>query len=139
MVFESERLEEIPEAALDLLSDERKTLAVLATQMSDGSPQATPVWFNVDDGLILINTARGRVKDENMHHRRKVAICVVDPDDPYRYLMVRGEIVEETETGARDHIDELAWKYRGETEYSSYKGETRVIYKIRPTSSFYKP
>lgn len=139
MVLNEEIIDEIPEAAMDLLSDERKTFAVLATEMKDDSPQATPVWFNLDDGLILINTARGRVKDRNMQARPRVAVCILDPDDPYRYLMVRGEVVEETEAGARDHIDQLAWKYRGEREYSNYKGETRVIYKIRPTSSFYKP
>ncbi|MDX1600461.1 MAG: PPOX class F420-dependent oxidoreductase [Anaerolineales bacterium] len=132
-------METIPPEAQDLLSDEKKAFAVLATLMEDGSPQATPIWFDTDDGLIRINTARGRVKDENLHTRPRVSLCIMDPDDPYRYMMVRGVVVGEAEEGARDHIDRLAWKYRGEEEYSSYKGETRVIYKVRPESAFYKP
>lgn len=128
----------IPAEAQDLFSDEKKSFAILATIMEDGSPQATPIWFDVADGLIWINTARGRVKDENLHARPKVALCIMDPDDPYRYLQLRGEVVEETEQGARAHIDQLAFKYRGEEEYSSYKGETRVIYKVKPTSAFLK-
>ena len=129
----------IPPEARDLLSDEKKAFAVLATIMEDGSPQATPIWFDTDDGLVRVNTARGRVKDENLHARPRVSLCIMDPDDPYRYMMIRGVVVGETEEGARDHIDQLAWKYRGEEEYSSYKGETRVIYEVRPESAFYKP
>lgn len=132
-------MEMIPPEARDLLSDEKKAFAVLATLMEDGSPQATPIWFDTDDGLIRINTARGRVKDDNLHARPRVSLCIMDPDDPYRYMMIRGLVVGETEEGARAHIDRLAGKYRGKDEYSKYRGETRVIYEVRPESAFYKP
>lgn len=132
-------MQHIPDEAEDLLSDDIKAFAVLATLMEDGSPQATPVWFDVEGDRIRINTARGRVKDKNLHARPRVSLCIMDPEDPYRYLMIQGEVVEETEEGAREHIDRLAWKYRGESKYSSYKGETRVLYKVRPHSAFHKP
>ncbi len=130
---------EVPDQALDLVSDETKAYAVLATVMKDGSPQATPVWFDMEDGLVRVNTARGRVKDRTLQARRPVALCILDPEDPYRYLMLRGEVVEETEEGAMEHINHLSWKYRGEEKYSGYTGTPRVIYKIRPWSWYHKP
>lgn len=124
----------IPESHQDLLLDEKRALAVLATTMNDGSPQVTPIWFDVADGLIRVNTARGRVKDHNMTARPQVAITIMDPTDMYRYVQVRGEVIEVTEEGAREHIDTLAKKYLGEDAYPWYKGETRVMYLVQPRS-----
>lgn len=124
----------IPEDFKDLLADETKAIAFLATTMGDGSPQVTPVWFDTEGDLIRINSASGRVKDRNMKARPNVAIAIMNPEDPYRYLQVRGVVVDTTEDGAREHIDTLAKKYRGTDTYEWYGGETRVMYKIAPQS-----
>jgi PPOX class probable F420-dependent enzyme len=101
--------------------------------MTDGRPQVTPVWCDFDGTHIRINSAKGRVKDNNMRRNKKVALSIQDPDNPYRYLGVQGEIVEITEQGADDHIDALAKKYLGKDKYPfRAPGEVRVIYKIRP-------
>ena len=121
----------IPENYRDLFS--KKAFAQLATLMSDGSPHVTPVWCDYDGSHIRINTAKGRVKDKNMRRNRKVALAILDPDNPYRHLAVRGEVAEITEQGADAHIDLLAKKYLGKDKYPFRQpGEVRVLYKIRP-------
>src|SRR5260370_32419856 len=94
----------IPEKYLPLLT-QKKAFANLATIMPDGSPQVTPVWFHYADGKFLVNTARGRVKDRNMSKNAQVALSVVDPDNPYSHLSVRGKVVRATEQGADATID----------------------------------
>jgi PPOX class probable F420-dependent enzyme len=115
----------------DLLQDEVKALAFLGTIMPDGSPQVTPIWFNTDGEYLLINSAKGRVKDKNMRARPQVALTIMALNDPYRYLQVRGRVVEITEEGAEAHIHQLSQKYFGRP-FSLGEGETRVIYKIKP-------
>jgi PPOX class probable F420-dependent enzyme len=124
-------LKEVPKGFLDLLADETRAFAYLATTMKDGSPQVTPVWFNTDGEYILVNSAKGRVKDHNMRKRPQAALAIADPKDPYRYLSVRGPVVEITEEGAAEHIDALAKKYRGVNRYPGPRDD-RVIYKIKP-------
>jgi PPOX class probable F420-dependent enzyme len=126
-------MKSIPENFHDLLTDEKKAFVYLATLMPDGSPQVTPVWFNTDGEHILINTAQGRIKDRNMRARPWVALCIADPGNPYRYLQLRGKVVEFTTEGADAHIDTLAGKYTGTYKYTFGKtGEKRVTYKILP-------
>src|SRR5207247_120490 len=123
----------VPRDFLDLF--EKPTFAHLATLMPDGSPQVTPVWVDYDGRHILINSAAGRRKDLNMAERRKVAIEIPDPDNPNRYLAVRGRVAEITEEGADEHLDRLARRYLGRDRYpDSYRfpGEVRRIYKIVP-------
>ncbi len=104
---------EIPAAYLDLLL-EKKALAHLATIMPDGSPQNTPVWFDYVDGLIRVNSARGRTKARNMTQGAKVALSIADPGDPDRYVQLRGTVTRIVEGPAADaHIDALAFKYLG--------------------------
>jgi PPOX class probable F420-dependent enzyme len=123
----------IPESHLDLIKDETKAFCCLATKMKDGSPQVTPVWFNTDGIHILINSAQGRVKDRNMRRNPRVALVILDPNDPYRYIQIRGKVVEITTQGAREHIDTLSKKYTGREKYTSGSvGEIRVTYKILP-------
>ena len=122
----------IPQNFLDLLAREKKAFAYLATVKKDGFPQVTPVWFDWDGQHIVINTARGRVKDKVMHRNPQVAVLIPDPANPYRFLQIQGRVAVETEEGARDHIDDLAEKYTGARRYPNYKGETRVTYKISP-------
>ncbi len=121
----------IPEQFKDLFR--KKAFAHLATLMSDGSPQVTPVWCDYDGTYILVNSAKGRVKDTNMRRNKKVGITVSDPDNPYRHMAVRGEVAEITEQGADTHIDKLAKKYMGKDKYTLRQpSEVRVIYKISP-------
>src|SRR5262249_45958274 len=91
----------------DLLK-QKKPLAHLATVMADGSPQVTPVWFDWDGTHIRVNSAKGRIKDRNMRARPTVALSIVDPDNVYRYLSIRGRVTAVTERGADAHIDALA-------------------------------
>jgi PPOX class probable F420-dependent enzyme len=101
--------------------------------MADGSPQVTPVWCDFDGTHIRINSAKGRVKDKNMRRRPQVALAIQDPDNPYRYLAVRGRVEEITEAGADAHIDALSKKYLGKDTYPyRQSGKMRVIYKVRP-------
>ncbi len=117
----------------DLLRDDRKALANVGTVMSDGSPQVTPMWFDYDGKVIRVNSAKGRVKDRNMRRNPAVAVSIVDPDNAYRYVAVRGRVIEITEDGADAHIDRLAKKYLGEDQYPHRRqGEVRVTYKIAP-------
>jgi PPOX class probable F420-dependent enzyme len=123
----------IPATHLDLLKDETKAFLYLATLMADGTPQVTPVWFNTDGNHILINTAQGRIKDLNMRARPHVALCIADPSNPYRYLQIRGKVVDYSTDNADEHIDSLAYKYRGVSKYPFRNpGEIRVIYRIIP-------
>jgi PPOX class probable F420-dependent enzyme len=124
----------IPEKYLDLFTG-KKALASLATLMPDGSPQVTPVWFDYEGGKIRVNTARGRVKARNMTLGSRVALAIIDPDNPYRYVQVRGSVASITEEGADAHIDSLAKKYLGKDKYPyGQLGEVRVLYTIEPLS-----
>ena len=125
----------IPNDFKDLL--ERPIVVTLVTLMPDNQPQATPVWFSYDGSHIWVNTARGRQKDRNMSERSQVTVLAVDPDNPYRYMEVRGTVDEATEDGALEHINSLAKRYVGRDDYYAampeQRGkETRVVYKIKP-------
>ena len=121
----------IPAEFLDLFK--KKALGHLATTMPDGSPQVTPVWIDFDGQHVLFNTAEKRQKDRNLQRDGRVALSIVDPDNPFRYLEVRGTVVERTNQGADAHIDRMAKKYTGQDKYSFGKpGEVRVIFKIAP-------
>ncbi len=121
----------IPAPYLDLL--ERPLLAVLATVMPDGSPQATPLWFDYDGQVIRVNSARGRIKDRNMRREPRVALVIIDDANPYRYIQIRGRVVEIIEGEiAHVHINELSQRYTGRDWQSPRPDEERVIYCIRP-------
>lgn len=109
----------------------------LVTVMPDGQPQATPVWCSFDGENILINTAAGRQKDRNMLANPKVAISLINPENPYEWLEVRGEAFGRTAEGGVDHIDHLARVYTGREQYydgqTDPNSETRVIFKVKPT------
>ena len=121
-----------PDNFLDLLKNETKALLYLATIMSDGSPQVTPVWFSTDGEDILINTNEGRIKDKNMKTRPMVAMTIQDPKDQYRYLGIRGEVVGSTTEGADEHINQLSLKYY-ERSWKYREGQRRIIYRIKPS------
>ena len=118
--------------AQELLSREGKAFAFLALTMADGTPQVTPIWFDWDGAHIIINTARKRVKDRVMHRRANVALSIPDPHDPYKYMLIRGRVVHETEEGGYEQICRLNEKYHGKNEYPRRPGEVRVTYRILP-------
>ena len=122
----------IPEAFTDLLTT-KKAFANLATVNADGTPQVTPVWFDWDGRHIRVNTARGRVKDRNLRRTPAMSLAIMDPDNPYRYVQIKGRVAAVTETGADTHIDSLAKKYLGQDRYPYRKaGEVRVTFSIAP-------
>ena len=122
----------IPPEYLDLVQ-QKKAFANLATIMPDGTPQVTPVWFDYANGVIRVNSAKGRTKTRNMKEGAAVALSIMDPDNPYRYLQVRGKVTRVTEQDANAHIDSLAKKYIDKDKYPwSRPGETRVTFEIAP-------
>ncbi len=122
----------IPEGFMDLIT-QKKALANVATVMADGSPQVTPVWFDYAGGKLRINTAKGRVKARTMTEGARIALAIVDPDNDYRYIQVRGTVSKVTEDGADAHIDGLAKKYLGKDKYPfGQPGEVRLLIEIEP-------
>ena len=121
----------IPEKYMDLF--QKKAFANLATLMPNGDPQVTPVWCDYRDGHVLFNSAEGRQKDRNIRRDPRVSMAILDPENPYRYLEIRGRVVEITKQGAAEHIDFLAKKYLGVDKYPyAQPGEVRVLYKVKP-------
>ena len=121
----------IPENYRDLFT--KKAFAHLATVGRDGAPQVTPVWVDWDGTHVRFNTAKGRVKDRKLRNNPRVALSIQDPDNPYRYIQIRGRVVEMTEKGADEHIDALANKYTGQPRYAHRRpGEVRVTVKVLP-------
>ena len=115
------------------LATEGQNFASLATTMPDGTPQVSLVWVDSDGENIIINTAEGRLKTENLRRVGAAGIAIADSDNHYRQAMVRGKVVEDTHEGADEHINALAKKYMGLDEYPhSQPGEVRVIFKIKP-------
>ncbi|MFQ5691681.1 MAG: PPOX class F420-dependent oxidoreductase [Nitrospinota bacterium] len=124
----------IPDDLKDLFK--KRACAHLATLNDDGSPHLTPVWIDYDGTHILVNSAYGRQKDRNIRRDPRVAVSILDPADDFRYLEVRGRVVEITEDGAVEHIRRLAKRYLGADDYPWPRpGEVRVIYKIVPERS----
>jgi PPOX class probable F420-dependent enzyme len=121
----------IPDKYRDLFS--KRAFASLGTLMPDGSPQVTPVWVDLENDLVVVNTAKGRQKDKNMRRDPRVALALIDPENPYRYIEIRGRVAEIEEDGADAHIDKMAKKYLGADKYPYRQaGEQRVMFKIRP-------
>jgi hypothetical protein len=122
---------QLPDKYADLL--QKKAFANLGTLNSDGSPQVTPVWVDYDGRHVRINSALGRQKDKNIRRDPRVSLAIQDPENPYRYLEIRGKVVDITEKGADDNINSLAKKYLGKDVYPFRQpGEKRVLYKIEP-------
>jgi PPOX class probable F420-dependent enzyme len=120
---------DFPEKYLDL-ANQKAAYASLATLMDDGTPQVTPVWFDYTDGEIRVNTATGRVKAKNMVEGAPVALAILDPDNPYRYVQIRGHVTRTTLDGADDHIESLSHKYLGKPYPFRKPGEERIKVEI---------
>ncbi len=128
---------QIPESHKDLL--ERPVYITLTTLMPNGHPQSSVAWCSFDGQYIWINSIRGRQKEKNMLARPVVSIVAMDPQNPLRYIEVRGAVAEVTEEGAVEHINQLSRMYLNKNFYGEYTSaerlhrETRVIFKIKPT------
>ena len=107
--------------------------------MKDGSPHVTPVWVDIEDGNILVNTALGRVKQRNISRDPRIALSIIDQNNQYEMVTLRGKVTEQiTGDRAEKHIDKLAKKYIGKDKYPwRSKAEKRVILKIKPGKVFY--
>jgi len=127
-------MKDVPAKFVDLLGDGTKAFASVATVLKDGSPQVTPVWFDMAGPRVRINTATGRVKSRTMTEGRKVALSIMDPANPYRYLQIRGTVTKVTKDGADAHIDKLAHKYLGTDYPFRQPGEDRILIEIEPES-----
>ena len=113
---------------------EKRTIAHVVTTNEDGSPHATPVWIDYDErsNRVLVNTERHRRKTRNVQARPDVAVSLTDPDDPYCWISITGTVEEITTDGARDHIDELAKRYKDVDSYPSQIHSERVKLLIQP-------
>lgn len=119
----------IPAEYQDLF--EKRSFAFVATLLPDGSPHLTPTWVDFDGEHVLVNTIRNNRKDKNVRNDPRITLAIADPENPYRYLSVRGEVVERREEGAREHLDTLAERYTGEAKYPGPGGDQRVVLVIR--------
>ncbi len=127
---------EIDDSVIQLLTG--KNFAFVATLMKDGSPQITPTWIDFDGKSILINTAEGRIKQKNVSRDPHVAISIVDQNNPYNMVTIRGKVIEQTSNGADDHVDKMAKRYLGVDKYPFRSpNEKRVILKVQPEKVFY--
>lgn len=116
--------------SIDLIDG--RNLGHIATIMSDGSPQVTPVWVDREGDTILVNTALGRVKQRNLIRDKRAAIDIVDHKNPFRMTTIRG-IITQVQDGAEEHIDKLAKKYLDMDKYPwRQEGEKRIILKLTP-------
>ena len=112
--------------------DENPFVGIATTLRDDGSPHATVVWVDTEDGKVSFNTARGRAKERHLNKDPRVSLLMLDPNDPFKWVAVSGH-AELTEEGADRQIDKLAKKYLGKDEYPFRKpGEQRVLFRIAP-------
>jgi PPOX class probable F420-dependent enzyme len=120
-----------------------KNFGFLGTLNKDGSPQVTPTWIDVEEGneeVILINTAKDRLKQKNVSRDPRVSLSIVDEDNPYSMVTIKGRVVEQTAKGADEHIDKLAKRYLNTPKYPAHSPSVkRIILKIRPEKIFYLP
>ena len=111
---------------------EGKNFASLATINRDGSPQVSVVWIDYKDNHILINTAKNRIKTNNMERDPRVSISVTDAKNPYYQITFKGIVKNISESNADDHIHSLAKKYLNQDKYPISDKEIRVIVSIEP-------
>lgn len=121
---------QIPDSHIDLL--DRPVVVSLVTVMPDGQPQATPIWADQQDGVIRVNTEGGRQKYRNLHERPMATVLAIDPDNPYRWMEVRGTVVYESEGDERSLIEKLSHDYVGMPYQSHSDADRRVTFHIQP-------
>lgn len=119
----------IPEEYRDLF--EKPSFAFVATLLPDGAPHVAPTWVGLDGDHLLVNAVRGSRKDRNLRKDSRIALAIADPENPYRYLAVRGEAIDICAEGTRERLEEMIERYTGETNYPGPEGD-RVLITVRP-------
>ena len=120
----------------------KKALAHVAITRKNGTPHVTPVWFDLTEedfknGFLKFNSAKGRVKTNNLLVGSKVSISILDPEDAYRYIGLDGEITEIIEgKEAENHIHSLSQKYRGKEYFDIPENQVRVKYIVKINNVF---
>ncbi len=128
----------LSDKALELIA--KPVLATLCTVNASGAPQATPLWVEADGGDVLVNTAQGRAKARYIDGDGRVAVTVVDPENQYNVVALKGSVVEVTTEGADAQIDRLAKKYLGVDSYPMRTpDEVRISVRIRPERILMQP
>ena len=119
---------------------QQKNLIFISTINLDGSPQLTPVWGDYDDGYVLVNTAEGRLKHKNVLRDPRVAISVVDHNNPLNMTTIKGKVIEIIPDYDYVHANKLTKQYMGIDKYPFKRdGEKRIIFKIKPVKIFVMP
>lgn len=121
----------IPESHRDLVSEDSKAIAYLATTLSDGAPVISPVWFGIIDEQIAVFSGAGSLKTKNMQARPQVSVVLQDPDDVYRYVQIRGRYVNSISEGAHDFLDKVSRRYIGK-DYPEATSDNGLILLIQP-------
>jgi hypothetical protein len=122
----------IPESHHDLVSEDSKAIAYLATTLSDGAPVISPVWFGIIDEQIAVFSSASSLKAKNMQARPHVSVVLQDPNDPYRYVQIRGRYVNSISKDAREFLDKISRRYIGK-DYPEATSEDSLILLIQPT------
>ncbi len=121
----------IPEGYTDLLGT--TALIHVATLGPNGEPQSTPVWFDWDGEHVKFSQTKTRQKYRNVQRDPRIALSLVDPEDPYRYLEIRGEVTKIEDDPDLDFINAMAKKYLGMDEYPYHQpGDERVVVYVEP-------
>lgn len=129
--------EQVINAASELFIE--KTFAHLATLMPDGTPHVTPVWVDWDGVFVIFVSVKGRVKARNIRRDPRVTLEISDPKQPYRYITVRGEVVEIRSEGASEQLDRLSLRHLGVDKYPWGKPEDEyLMYFVKPTHAYLK-
>ncbi len=109
-------------------------LIVIATKRDDGSVQLNPVWFDLEDGFIWLNSNTNRTWPKNLQRDREVTMLLVDPKTPDRYAQIRGRLVSLVPDPKHEFIDRLSRRYTGKKFRDLESGEHRITLKVQPLS-----
>ncbi|MDA8296914.1 MAG: PPOX class F420-dependent oxidoreductase [Actinomycetota bacterium] len=121
----------IPDSHADILK--KKGFAHMATVGPRGEPQSSPVWYEWDGEHLLLSQTTGRQKYKNLQHEPRLAVSITDPDNPYRYLEIRGRVASIEDDPNNGLINALAKKYIDQDEYPWHQpGDHRVVVKLVP-------
>ncbi len=112
---------------------EGRNFVHVGTVRQNGKPHIVPVWVDHEDGKVVLNSAEGRAWPANLRRNGNAVLNVINNENPYEYVEIRGRIVEDTHEGAKEHIDSLAKKYIGKDEYPWLQpGEQRIKFLVEP-------
>ena len=121
----------IPEGVRDLL--QTTALAHIATIGPKGEPQVNPVWFDWDGEFVKFSQTKARQKVRNIDRDPRIALSIVDPENQFRYLEVRGVVDRIEEDPDLEFISSMSEKYTGVTPYPNHRpGDERIVVYVRP-------